>query len=317
MKNWSEFGRASYSERAFPSELFLGRGMLSGGEIRALFTCAADYFAGEGHIIDAGAFAGMSAHSFACGLRFNVRSNWALTPVIHSYDKFIADDKYVADYLRNVFYSARSTTGDVKEVLKEPDHNEDFLHIFWHQNQRFSDLIEAHQGDFGQQPWQGAPIEILFIDVAKTKALQDHMFRTFLPAMLPGASLLIQQDYNHVWHPYIHLAMEVLAPCFETLVADEGASRFYLCRELPSTSLMEEALTLDFDAKQINEAYAGIVNRSRPRFRRMLQVAHVKALSDAGFADEAERVANELICSFSEGAAPAWLVLDLKRIVPR
>lgn len=314
MNSWSRFNADSYLARQCPSELFLGRGMLSLGEVKALFTAAADFYRGAGRIVDAGAFAGMSAHSFACGVRANPLQ--IAGPVIHSYDKFVADDDYVADYLRNVFYTARSAAGAVKEVLHAPAQGEDFLHVFWHQNQRYADLIRAHQGDFGQQPWNEGPIEILFVDVAKTRALHDHMLRTFMPSLLPGESILIQQDYNHVWHPYIHLAMEVLAPCFDVLVGDEAASRIYFCRELPSAALLEQAVRLDLDERQIIEAYAGIVARSRPGARRMLEVAQVKALMDAGFVDAGRRAASELRRSFGDRPLPAWMAADLARIAP-
>ncbi len=286
---WADFNQNSYINKKAPSELFLGRGMLSNGEVKALFASAATFFANQGSIVDAGAFAGMSAHSFATGLKQNHRASNATDPIIHSYDKFIADDPYVRDYLTNVFYSSRSAAGTVKEVLHQVEHAEDFLHVFWHQNQRHTHLIEAHQGDFGAQAWSKKPIEILFVDVCKTKALQDHVLKEFMPHMIPGESLLIQQDFHHAWHPYIHLAMEVLAPCFDTLVAGEAASRFYICREIPSATLLKQALELDFDAKDIMDAYDAIQARSGRSD--LLQLARVKALVDAGFREEAQSTA--------------------------
>ena len=314
-RHWRDFSRATYAQRDMPSELFLGRGMLSRGEVQALFTCGADFFANRGKIVDAGAFAGMSAYSFATGLRHNPIGDFGPEPVIHSYDKFIADDGYTADYLRNVFYTARNTNGEAKEVLWSPGPDEDFLSVFWHQNQSHTDLIEAHQGDFGDQPWPHGDIEILFMDVAKTKALQDHMLREFLPHMIEGESVLIQQDYNHVWHPYIHLAMEILAPCFDILVAGEAASRFYLCRSLPSDDLLAEAIALDLDATQIKEAYSDALAKSDPAFRRMLMLAQVKALKDGGVEDEAQGAADQVVRSFDDKPVADWVSADISRIL--
>ena len=59
------------------------KGMLRAGERKLLYTLAAKEFRGDGHIVDAGAFAGASAFCFGAGLRENDRISSRLE-VIHS-----------------------------------------------------------------------------------------------------------------------------------------------------------------------------------------------------------------------------------------
>lgn len=292
-------------KRSVPKDLFLARGMLLQGEMRALFTAAADFYQGAGKIIDAGAFAGLSAHCFGAGLAEN-QGNFDRHGAIHSYDKFLATEEYTRRFIETLFYTSRDQHGRILNVEHEVATGEDFLNVYWHQNQKYADMLVAHQGDFGQQSWDGTPVEILFVDVCKTKSLQDHLYRTFLPALIPGESMLIQQDYNHPWHPYIHLSMEVLKPCVDILVKSEDASRFYLYKSAPSEDLMAEALSLDYDAKQIGEAFAAIVSDAEENKKFLMHVTHVQALRTYGFHEEANAAVDDLRTQFPETHITSW-----------
>ena len=39
--------------------------------------------------------------------------------------------------------------------------------------------------------------EVLFIDLAKDWSINDHVARLFFPSLIPGQSVVIQQDYVH------------------------------------------------------------------------------------------------------------------------
>src|SRR6202012_5380603 len=78
-------------------------------------------------------------------------------------------------------------------------------------------MIASHAGNFLDQKWSGDPIEILFIDVAKTAALNAHAIGEFFPNLVPETSIVVHQDYFHCWHPHIHVSMEFLSDEFELL----------------------------------------------------------------------------------------------------
>jgi len=57
----------------------------------------------------------------------------------------------------------------------------------------------------------------------------------FFPHLIPGISLVIQQDYIHFALPWIHITMERLAEYFETLDYFRSGSAVYrLKRALPA-----------------------------------------------------------------------------------
>ena len=73
-----------------------------------------------------------------------------------------------------------------------------FAAIFRRATAEFADLIEVHAGDLLEQTWPaGVPIEILFVDVAKTLALSGKVLTEFFAHLTPGKSIVIHQDFYH------------------------------------------------------------------------------------------------------------------------
>lgn len=170
MKKWSEFTPESYMSIEMPVDIFLARGMLSNGEVRALYAATRDFYTGAGEIIDAGAFAGLSAHCFAFGLNENENVNDKYNR-IYSYDKFIASEEYIRQYIEAIFYSHRSKDGRLLRAEHVMGRDESFRNIFDYQNLKFSKFLKVCEGDFLDFKWGNKPIEILFADVCKTKDL--------------------------------------------------------------------------------------------------------------------------------------------------
>ena len=315
--SWKDFGSHCYDNLQVPTSLWLARGMLSMNEVKMLYSASAHFFKGAGSIVDAGAFAGMSAYSLASGLRANSSGNYQKSvkkPIISSYDLFETDGDYTKDYLANVFYTSRGANGDIKNIDYVPSINEDFLSVFWFQNAMFRDLIKVYKGDFSQASWKNGAIEILFVDVCKTLELNQHVVREFLPNMIEKESVLIQQDFHHIWHPYIHLTMEILKPYFEIVINGESASRVYRLIKAPPKKILEEASILDLDEKQILEMYRGVYSTVNENQARLLRVSCVKALADAKYKDAATAMADDLLkdSAFYENA---WLSGELKRLL--
>jgi hypothetical protein len=212
---------------AFPNEIFTVKGMLRDGERRLLYSLAKHDFSGKGSIVDAGAYTGASACCFGAGLADRAR---ALRPrvYIHSYDLFRADEPYVLDALNKDFGPTAIGSS--------------FMEHFFNQTERYKALIEIHPGSFLDQRWHSGKIELLFLDVCRSAALNAHALLEFVPHLVPGKSLLIQQDFFHEFHPYIHWSMQYLKKYFLTEVPKVDATRVYrMQRRVPRAALQKIA----------------------------------------------------------------------------
>jgi methyltransferase family protein len=199
-----------------PQDIFAAKGMIGPEERRALFWLARNYYKGEGAIVDAGAYVGSSAVCLAAGLAKNTQTQ-GRRPIIYSYDYFKAFDAYVAEQITRDFRPTR--IGD------------DYLDIFQKQTEKYAEFVRPMVGDFLDSRWGEGPIDILFIDIAKTQDLNSHLIREFFPHLVPDRSLVVHQDFFHCWHPHIHITMEALSDYFE--VMDEHIqfqSRLYMYR---------------------------------------------------------------------------------------
>lgn len=177
--------------------------MLTPDEKRMLYWTTANAYAVEGLILDLGAFLGGSALCFAAALR----NRGFASPLIHSYDRFRLGP-YELEH--------RFPEGGPPGNLTRP--------LFDANLRGFHDLVTVHEGDITRAGWNGEAIEILFVDIAKTAEIWDHVVATFFPSMLPVRSLLVLQDYLYgdtgPWH---HVVMEKLSAHF-SIVGDTGVN---------------------------------------------------------------------------------------------
>jgi SAM-dependent methyltransferase len=170
--------------------------MLVPDELRLLHHLAENYASGSGEIVDAGPFLGGSTVALAAGLRRNRNRG---NRIIHSFDRF-----EVEEWTRGVYFPESTPAGT--SFREQFDRN-----IAPH-----AGLIEVHAGDICEQTWNGEPIEILFIDIAKHFKVCDWVTWQFFPHLIPGRSLVVQQDYlYHHWVGWLHVTMEYYADCFE------------------------------------------------------------------------------------------------------
>ena len=58
--------------------------------------------------------------------------------------------------------------------------------------------IVDHDGNenLPQIEWNGAPVEIMYIDCGRTFQVNEAWYRIFSPSLIPGMSLLIMQDWR-------------------------------------------------------------------------------------------------------------------------
>jgi hypothetical protein len=247
---------------AMPQSIFLAQGMIGTEERRCFYWLAKNRLSGEGVVVDAGAFIGSSTLCFAAGAADGGHKGFRGGPLLHAYDYFKAVDAYVAETIRKKF-----------RPIAE---GESYLDVFEAQTADYSDMIAAHPGDFLAQKWNGDPVELLFIDIAKSAKLNAHAIGEFFPSLMPERSIVIHQDYFHCWHPSIHIGMEYLDDSFELI--DEHVpfqSRVWrLTKPIPSEKIARLRAD-DLDAGERLALLDRLVAKSSAYSRPMIEVVRM------------------------------------------
>ncbi|MEQ3748115.1 MAG: hypothetical protein ABNH26_01905 [Celeribacter sp.] len=169
--------------------------MLSETEQKLYYWLTRVWARGHGAIVDLGCFAGGSTARLALG-----HGEAGLTSPIHAYDRFTAQ----ARVKRRVLYPQGIA----------PFEGEDILPLVRDLLSPWSDHITLHPGQIEDQRWQADPIEILVMDAGKTASGLDRMAEIFFPHLIPGQSLLVQQDYLQWNQPWVAVQMEMLTDFF-------------------------------------------------------------------------------------------------------
>ncbi|MGR3571135.1 hypothetical protein [Brevirhabdus sp.] len=208
---------------------FLGRArrvptMLSPLEQQLYFWLASEHATGRGEIVDLGAFAGGSTACLAAGHIFA-----ALDTRLHAFDKFTASDKVK----QKVLYANRIA----------PFEGEDILPLARELLKPWEGRVVFHKGEITEQGWDGAPIEILTLDASKIAEKTDRMAEMFFPALVPGHSVIVQQDYLHYSQPWVVAQMELLADHFDFVAFCPRDSMVYQCTRAIDAEALEAAET--------------------------------------------------------------------------
>lgn len=214
-----------------PPEIFLPKGMLGDEERRCLYYLGRNLLTPNGNIIDAGAYIGSSGFCLAAGAARNPHRP-TTRPVVHSYDYFMAFDEYVA--------------AEITATMRPLGQEENYLDVYLFQTGMYKELVKPYAGDFLSYNWSGDPIDVCFIDVAKTQELNSHAIKQFFPSLKPGHSVVVQQDFYHCWHPYIHIGMEILGDYFDLVDGYvKWQSRVYQLREAIPGELIDRLAAWD------------------------------------------------------------------------
>ena len=193
--------------------------MLTVDEKQLLYWLGSEYFEGTGAIVDAGCFAGGSTVALASGLAITHGQPAEYEPaahVIHSFDRFLCDSFMAANYF------------EPNKLTLEGDR---FRHIFDANIRGLEPFINVHEGDITTFEWGADPIEVLFMDVAKTWEVNDHCVRHFFPRLIPGKSVLVQQDLFHNQEYWLAATQELLHDKFEYIGFAKWNSGVFRCIE--------------------------------------------------------------------------------------
>lgn len=189
--------------------------MICAHERRFLHYLARHRYTGAGAVVDLGPLFGSSTDALLSGMS---------SGCVHSYD------------LWRFFPACESLLGKSLPV------GSDVYPLFKENVSRFGDRVAPHKGDLLQYRWTGGPIEILFIDAAKSPELMLHIANAFFPSLIPGA-FVIHQDWVSSGTPWIEIAMGLLADFFEIMDSPEGGTVcFRVKRRIPPRLLTSRYL---------------------------------------------------------------------------
>ena len=120
----------------------------------------------------------------------------------------------------------------------------DIYPIFKENLARFDHRVVPHEGDLLQYRWTESPIEILFIDAAKSPELMGHIANEFFPSLIPGA-FVIQQDWVSYGTPWIEVAMGLLSEFFEIMDSPEGGTVCFRVKQRIPKGALDTGYFLD------------------------------------------------------------------------
>lgn len=177
---------------------------------------------GDGAVVDLGAYAGGSAARLLSGLALSGRGCH-----LHSYDRFRSSRAFWARYMPD-------------EPLPETD-DADLLPVVQRHLAPWAGRVTLQVGDIGDMRWTGGPVEILSVDAAKGSAMADHIAAEFFPALVPGRSIVIQQDYLMSVQPWLSAQMVALRDAFLPLAHVPKVGLVFLCTAPVTPALLAAA----------------------------------------------------------------------------
>lgn len=194
--------------------------MLSGKERRLYYWLARHWAAGLGAVVDLGCFAGGSTACLAEGVTQSGRA----TPVV-GFDRF----RVSAPVKERVLYKAGISAFEGTELLPLAER----LLSPW------AGIVSLRKGNIETADWSEGPIEILAIDAAKSVRTADRIAEIFFPHLMPGRSVVVQQDFLHWKVPWIPAQMEYLSDCFRPVAYCPRDTVVFLCTRTPDAADLE------------------------------------------------------------------------------
>jgi len=179
---------------------------------------------GGGATVDLGAYVGGSAARLLSGLALSGRDYH-----LHAYDHFRSSRALWAKYLSD-------------DPLPDSD-AADILPLARRHLAPWDTHVTLHPGEIAEQRWTGGEIEILAVDAAKGSAIADHIAAEFFPALVPGRSILVQQDYLMAVQPWLPAQMFALSDHFVPLAQVETFCVAFLCVKRPDAAALQLART--------------------------------------------------------------------------
>ncbi len=207
----------------------VARSMLMRYEIAMLYALARDYYMGAGAIVDGGPLIGITTNALAKGILANP-ARFDRTRRIYSFDLF--------DHIPG------------QEVLATvPSQNGSVFDSYIDLNREYLDHISIVPGDLLRHSWNAGPIEILFVDLAKSWALNDFVVDNWFTSLMPDAYVL-QQDYFSWMTYWLPLTMMGLRDYFDFVDYAMGGTAVFRCTKTVPPGMGGYLRTLPFEKQE-------------------------------------------------------------------
>ncbi|MDX2221243.1 MAG: class I SAM-dependent methyltransferase [Rhodospirillaceae bacterium] len=213
----------------FPQDIYDTPGQIVPAERELYYALARDEYQGLGEIVELGALFGASAVCFGAGLRDNPRV-LRKSKRIHAYDLFEI-------YPEILSYFPDGAVG------------QSFRHVFHMHTAPYRDLIDVTACNVRNVPWDGRPIEILFIDAEKSAQGYEAIMQTLYPFLIPGLSKIVDQDFYYQGAWWLPVKNELLSEFVEPGVSADCTLVTQVLQEFPAARLETRMEELSSDRK--------------------------------------------------------------------
>ena len=168
-------------------------------------------------------------------------------------------------------------------------HAGSWFNEFLHVNRENLGMIVPCPGDLSRMNWGANPIEILMIDASKAWFLNRWIVGKMFPRLIPGISVVIQQDYCHFVEYWCALTMEYYADFFMPLDFVYGASGVFLnVKSITELQAAFDIETLPHAEKQ--RLMESAIAKAPPSAAEVLKTAYAKMMIDLGDPFEARKI---------------------------
>jgi hypothetical protein len=263
--------------------------MLSYDERVLLHWAARQGFGAVGATVDAGCYLGGSTLPLGFGLRRAGRNTFEGRPRrVHSFDLFVVGGEWERPYYPEDFpFEVGASITPLYERHIEP----------------ITELVQIYHGDLLGFRWAGDPISTLFVDIAKSWQVNDHVVEQFFPSLLPDA-VVVQQDLVHWGHPWCAIVMELLSDYVEFLGHVFFSSAVYRVREPIPDSILPTRLLERLSAEEALALVDRCAGRIGTPFAGQVKLAGAAALACFGEFDAARTRVRELAGKYDDENAP-------------
>jgi len=277
-------------EEELPAEAAAVPSMMSTDERRFLYGYTRKHYRGEGRIFDGGAFLGASTLCFGTGVRDNaaaerIRGRWA-APIV------TFEQALVRKNLQRTL---------TKHGIELQD-GESFKHVLRANITPVLDLVRLRIGDILKERWGEDPIEMLYLDVLKSRPIMDYVCGMTFPRLKAGA-IVLHQDYFFDGLPYLKIKQEYLSDYFTYVGEISSMAVFKLAAPVPA-DLLATDVARDLElATRVRLLDAARDRTLDPDRRFLVELSKVHVIAAAGRRDEAEALWHSLGEAFPEQRA--------------
>jgi hypothetical protein len=268
---------------------------------RALYYQLAREGAGQGAIVELGAWLGASTAYIAAGVRDS-----GVETKAHVYDRFLSKPGHVAKV--EAFYAKHGGSGDMPlgSCFEQFKANLGPLLAF----------VEPHPGEIASIEWGDQPIAVLITDAPKRVREISAVLTRLRHALRPG-SVMAWQDFCHFPSYEIPACLYRLRSSlrFEEAVVPGTTLAFRLTSNLGVAEVSIDALGLHrWSPQTVAEAWEYWLNgRVAPEKASLFRCGAAMFLCDIGEPDRAVTLLREVFAADLEAILPKWQYLHRTR----